>query len=170
VASIDGLSVDGNAVNLVGHVRFENGAIDVFKRGFKLCATSIGSTIGVSGRLDCDRFVPTAGRDSLDATTTSLLSRIVLLLEKIAVEAVLETPERIAQHTRIFRYINQRGLVSKLDNVRVHLADGSETPLIDIRRRAQQGGVGVFFGVAQKQALNQIMQERRQRRHGRKRG
>ena len=42
----------------------------------------------------------------------------------------------------------------------VRLADGSELRLIDIKRRAQQGGVGVFFGVAQKQTLNQIMQAR----------
>lgn len=160
MASIDGLSVGGQAVNLHGHIRFESGAIDVFKRGFKLCATTVGSTIGVSGRLDCDRFIPTAGRDSLDAPTTSLVGRIALALEKVAVEAVLGTPERIAQHTRIFRYIVQRELTAKLDNVTVHLADGSENRLGDIRRRAQKGGVGVFFGVAQKQALNQIMQAR----------
>jgi molecular chaperone HtpG len=160
VASIDSLSSGGEAVNLVGHIRFENGPIDVFKRGFKLCATQIGSTIGISGRLDCDRFIPTAGRDSLDSTTTSLLGRIVLALEKVAVEAVLETPERIAQHTRIFRYIIKRGLLGRLGNVKVRLADGSESSLGDIRRRAEQGGVGVFFGVAQKQALNQIMQAR----------
>jgi len=160
VAAIHGLMLRGEQVNLVGHVRFEAGAIDVFKRGFKLCATSVGTTIGVSGRLDCDRFVPTAGRDSLDGPTGSLLGNIALLLERVAVDAVLETQERIAQHTRIFRYINQRGLVAKLDLVRVRLADGAELPLIDIKRRAQQGGIGVFFGVAQKQALNQIMQAR----------
>ena len=160
VASIEGLSIGNESVKLDGHLRFENGPIDVFKRGFKLCATQIGSTIGVSGRLDCDRFVPTAGRDSLDSATTSLLGRIVLALEKVAVAAVLETPERIAQHTRIFRYIIKRGLTSKLGNVKVHLADGSESALGDIRRRAEQGGVGVFFGVAQKHALNQIMQAR----------
>lgn len=160
VAVIDGLSVGGEPVNLVGHIRFENGPIDVFKRGFKLCATQIGSTIGVSGRLDCDHFVPTAGRDSPDFATTSLLGRIVLALEKVAVEAVLATPERIAQHTRIFRYIIKHGLISEIGNVKVRLADGSESPLGDIRRRAEQGGVGIFFGVAQKQALNQIMQAR----------
>lgn len=160
VASIESLSISGEQVKLVGHIRFENGPIDVFKRGFKLCATQVGSTIGVSGRLDCDRFVPTAGRDSLDASTTSLLSRIILRLEKFAVETVLETPERIAQHTRIFRYVIKHGLFNRLGNVKVRLADGSESALGDIRRKAEQGGVGVFFGVAQKQALNQIMQAR----------
>ncbi len=160
VATIDSLSVGGDSIHLVGFIRFENGPIDVFKRGFKLCATQIGSTIGVSGRLDCDRFTPTAGRDSPDASTTSLLGKIVHVLEKIAVEAVLESQERIAQHTRIFRYVIQHGLVSQLGNVKVNLADGSESTLADIRRRAEQGRVGVFFGIAQKQALNQIMQAR----------
>ena len=160
VASIESLRIGDESVNLVGHIRFENGPIDVFKRGFKLCATQIGSTIGVSGRLDCDRFIPTAGRDSLDGPTTSLLSRIALALEKVAVEAVLETPERIGEHTRIFRYIIKSGLISRLGNVKVRLADGSETSLGDIRRRTEKGGVGVFFGIAQKQALNQIMQAR----------
>jgi molecular chaperone HtpG len=160
VAAIDSLTIGGESISLAGYIRFENGPIDVFKRGFKLCATQIGSTIGASGRLDCDRFTPTAGRDSLDAPTTSLLGRIVQALEKVTVEAVLETPERIAQHTRIFRYVIQHGLVSKLGSVQVHLADGSENSLADIRRRAEQGGVGVFFGMAQKQALNQIMQAR----------
>lgn len=159
VATIENLSIGGESVNLTGRVRFENGLIDVFKRGFKLCATQIGCTIGVSGRLDCDRFVPTAGRDSPDAETTSLLGRIVFMLEKIAVQAVLDTPKRIAQHTRIFRYVIGNGLVSKLGSVVVRLADGSESSLGDIRTKAEQG-FGVFFGITQKQALNQIMQAR----------
>ncbi|MEO7888866.1 MAG: ATP-binding protein [Vicinamibacterales bacterium] len=160
VASIEGLRIGSESINLVGQLRFENGAIDVFKRGFKLCATQIGTTIGVSGRLDCDRFTPTAGRDSLDSGTTALLTRIVLALEKVAVQRVLDTPERIAQHTRIFRYIIQRGLTDRLGKVKVGLADGSESSLGEIRKRAVDGGVAVFFGMAHKQALNQIMQAR----------
>ena len=160
IAGIDGLTVGEETISLIGQLRFENGAIDAFKRGFKLCATQVGTTIGVSGRLDCDRFVPTAGRDSLDAATTSLLGRIVSLLERIAVEAVLESADRIAQHTRIFRYVVKRSLIDRLDGVRVGLADATEISLGDIKRRATQGGVGVYFGTAQKQALNQIMQAR----------
>jgi molecular chaperone HtpG len=160
VAAIDGLTVAGEFVNLIGHIRFENGAFDVFKRGFKLCATSIPTSIGVSGRLDCDKFVPTAGRDSLDAPTTSLLGRIAQTLERVAVDEILANPERIGQYTRLFRYINQHGLIDKLGNVKVRLADGSENTLGSIRRRAEQGNVSVFYGVAQKQALNQIMQAR----------
>ena len=158
IASIDGMTVTGAATNLTGLLRFENGALSVFKHGFKLCTTQIGTTIGVSGRVDCDRFVPTAGRDSLDSETASLLGRIVSILEKAAIDAVLETPERIAQHTRIFQYVTRNSLVKKLGKVLVRLADGSETTLGEIRTKANQGEVGVFFGVAQKQALSQIMQ------------
>jgi molecular chaperone HtpG len=160
VASITGMRIGNDEVTLSGQVRFEGGALDVFKRGFKLCATSVPTIIGISGRLDCDRFVPTAGRDSLDSGTTSLLGQIAALLERIAVETVLESSERIAQHTRIFRYVASRGLIDKLDKLKVNLADGSESMLGDIRRRATYGGVGVYFGTAQKQALNQIMQAR----------
>ena len=159
VAVIEGLRIKGEPFGLSGYLRFENGPIDVFKRGFKLCATQIGSTIGVTGNLDCDRFMPTAGRDSLDSETTRLLGRIVQAMEKVVIETVLETQERIAQHTRIFRYILQNGLVEKLKHVSVRLGDGTETTLGEIRSRAQNG-VAVYFGVAQKQALNQIMQAR----------
>ena len=158
-ATIESLSIGGEAVSILGQLRFENGPIDVFKHGFKLCATQIGSAIGVSGRLDCDRFAPTAGRDSLDAESSSLLGRIVSMLEKVAIETVLDVPERIAQHTRVFRHILRHGLIHKLENVTVRLADGSERTLGDIRQTAE-GGVGVFFGVAKKEALNQIMQAR----------
>jgi molecular chaperone HtpG len=159
-AAVEGMMLNDEKIALVGRLRFENGAIDAFKRGFKLCGTQVGSTIGVSGRLDCDRFVPTAGRDSLDADTMSLLGRIVSLLERVAVEAVLETPQRIAQNARVFRYVLQKGLVSQIGRANVRLADGSEVLLEDIRRRSEQGGVGVFFGTTQKQDLNQIMQAR----------
>ena len=160
VAVIEGLRIGGEQIGLTGHLRFENGSIDVFKRGFKLCATQVGSTIGISGRLDCDRFVPTAGRDSLDSATVGLLGRIVIALERAAIEAVLEDPERIAQHTRIFRYIMRNGLVDRLGNVTVRLASGSEISLGDIQRRAGDGGVGVYFGVGKNQDLNQVMQAR----------
>lgn len=160
VASITGLTLGDDPISLIGQLRFENGTIDAYKRGFKLCATQIGTVIGVSGRLDCDRFVPTAGRDSLDAATTSLLGRIVNLLEQVAVDAILQSPQRISQNARIFRYIIKRGMIEKLDHAPVRLADATESSLGNIKHRAVQGSIGVYFGTAQKQALNQIMQAR----------
>ena len=158
VASIEELHRGGNRVALKGRLRFENGSIEAFKRGFKLCATQVPSTIGISGRLDSDVFMPTAGRDSLDAGTASLLGQLGAMLEELAVDTVLKSPERIAQHTRVFRYIHARGLVHKMDNVPVRLADGTEAQLADVKQWANEGNVGVFYGSTQKHALNQVMQ------------
>ena len=158
VAAIREMKQKGETIEMSGRLRFEGGAIDVFKRGFKLCATQVPSTIGVAGRMGCDLFMPTAGRDSLDAGTSGLLAEITALLEGVAVDAVLESPERIAQHTRIFRYISRKGLIHKMGNVVVQMADGTESALKDIRRRAQDGGVSVFFGTSRNHALNQVIQ------------
>ena len=158
VASVEELVWRGAETAMTGRLRFEGGPLDVFKRGFKLCATQVPTTIGVSGRLDCDLFRPTAGRDSLDSGTMTLLGQLVSLLEEMAVDVVLESPDRIAQHTRIFRYINQRGLIEKMTNVAVRLVDGTELTLGTIRRRANDGGVSVFFGTARNEALSKILQ------------
>jgi molecular chaperone HtpG len=160
VAAIDAIELASQAIPCTGQLRFEQGPIDAFKRGFKLCATAIGTTIGISGRLDCDRFVPTAGRDSLGAATAALLGRLVSCLERVAVDAVFQDPARISQHTRLFQYIVSRGLYAKLDHVRVNLADGSEATLGTVKRRANEGKLSVFFGLAKKQSLNQIMHAR----------
>lgn len=157
VASIEELVWRGANTSMKGRLRFEGGLLDAFKRGFKLCATQVPTTIGISGRLDCDLFVPTAGRDSLDSETMGLLGQLVTLLEHVAVDVVLESPDRIAQHTRIFRYISQRGMIEKMTNVPVRLADGTEATLGDIRHRASAGGVSVFYGTAKKYALSQVM-------------
>ena len=160
IAEVDSMMLGNEVVRLNGLLRFANGSLDVFKHGFKLCATQFGAAIGVSGRLDCDRFVPTAGRDSLDGGTSGLLQRIMGLLERIAIEEVLQSSERIAQNARIFRYVVRNGMVGKLGKAPSRLADGTESSLGDIRRRVEHSGVGVFFGTAQKQSLNQIMQAR----------
>ena len=160
IAEVDSMILGNEVARIDGLLRFENGPINVFKHGFKLCATQFGSAIGVSGRIDCDRFVPTAGRDSLDGGTSSLLGRIMTLLERTAIEEILQSSQRIAQNARIFRYVLQNGLIGKLGMAPVRLADGAETTFNDIRRRAEGGGVGVFYGTAQKQSLNQIMQAR----------
>ena len=134
-AELTGIQIDGVSARLNGWLRFENGAIDVLKRGFKLCATAVGTQIGVSGALDCDLLSPTAGRDSLDSESAALIASITACMERAAVLAVLESSERIAQHTRIFRYVRSNGLIGQIGNTIVNLADGSESTLADIQRR-----------------------------------
>ena len=158
-AELVDLLVDGESVRLKGWLRFENGPIDVLKRGFKLCSTAVGTQIGVSGTLDCDLLSPTAGRDSLDAESASLVAAIVSCLERAAVLAVLESSERIAQHTRIFRYVRSQGLVGHLGNTTVELADGSESRLADIQSRSSHG-VSVFYANSKNARLAHLLQTR----------
>jgi molecular chaperone HtpG len=158
-AQLTGLLVDGKPVRFAGMLRFEAGVLDIFKRGFKLCATKVQTHIGISGRIDCDILSPTAGRDSLDAESNTIVSRIALRLERAAAEAVLQSPGLLSQHTRLFQYFVRNGMCNRLDNVEIGLADGSETTLGSIRAKAK-GGVGVYFGTHQKQALSSIMQAR----------
>lgn len=159
LAELDDLFIDGEPARLKGWLRFENGTIDVLKRGFKICTTTVGTRIGVSGVIDCDRLSPTAGRDSLDPASSALVASIVTSMERAAVLAVLESAERIAQHTRIFRYVRTNGLIAQLGNVVVELADGSEMCLDDIRHRAI-GDMRVFFATSKNRALSQLLQTR----------
>ncbi len=159
LAELTGLTVNGESVRLAANLRFENGPIDVLKRGFKICATGLATQIGVSGTIDCDQLSPTAGRDSLDAESSALVAGVVGTMERAAVLAVLAAPERISQHTRVFRYIRTNGLVPHLGNVIVDLVDGSETKLDDLRIRSE-GGVRVFFATSQNKTLSQLLQTR----------
>ncbi|HUT90756.1 MAG TPA: ATP-binding protein [Thermoguttaceae bacterium] len=159
IVRITGLRVAGEEVPFQAHLRMENGPIDVLKRGFKLCATTIQTQIGISGRIDCDRMSPTAGRDSLNSQSIALLQRVANCLEALAVAAILPSKELLSQHARIYRYVSQRGWIGHLGKAEVSLADGS-TQLLESINETARNGVGVFFGAHQKQALSQIMQAR----------
>ena len=80
-------------------------------------------------------------------------------MERAAVLAVLESSDRIAQHTRIFRYVRSQGLVEHLGNVIAGAADGSEMTLGSIRRRAAEG-IRVYFATSKNRELSQLLQAR----------
>lgn len=159
IARITGLRVDSKEVRFQAYLRMNNGAIDVLKRGFKLCATTIHTQIGISGRIDCDRMSPTAGRDSLNSQSTALLQTVANCLEGVVVAEILKSKELLSQHPRIYRYVIQKGWIEHLGKAEVSMADGS-TQLLESIRESASNGVGVFFGSHQKEALSQIMQAR----------
>lgn len=158
-AALSQMRIGSEVVSCRGIIRYENGPLDVFKRGFKICSTKVITTIGVSGRLDCDRLTPTAGRDSLDAESSSLLNQVAAICEREGVREVLRSVDRISHYTRIFSYVTRNGLLEDMVNVHVRLADGSEKSLGDIRQLAKRGQK-VYFGTTTKQTLAQIFQAR----------
>jgi molecular chaperone HtpG len=158
-AELRELDLAGEPVRIKAWLRFENGPLEVMKRGFKLCTTTIQTQIGLSGAIDCDQLSPTAGRDSLDAESSALIASIAASMEHAAVLAVLDSSERIAQHTRIFRYVRSQGMIEHLGKVVVELADGSEIRLEEVRRRAA-AQLRVFFATSKNRELSQLLQTR----------
>ena len=158
-ATLEGLQLHGEPSELFAMLRFEGNGIDIRKQGFKLCATSVSTRIGVSGFIDCNLLSPTAGRDSLNAESNALVAKIVGALERVAVLSVLESSDLIEQHTRIFRYVRQNALIDRLGKVRVQVAGGYSSSLDDLKAKAQSGSQ-IFFGTAGNSALTNVLQSR----------
>jgi molecular chaperone HtpG len=140
-ASISSMQIGGSDMQLQGQLRFEHGPIDVFKRGFKLCATAVSSEIGVTGCLVSDAFTPTAGRDSLDTATMAMLGDLVQFLEKQVAGIILASSERIERLTRIFRVVNRFGGVDRIGKSVIRTADANDISLEAVRDRAENGAL-----------------------------
>ena len=158
-ATLEGLQLAGDDVQLAGTLRFEGNGIDVRKQGFKLCATSVPTGIGVTGFIDCDQLSPTAGRDSLNAESSSLVAKIVGAMERAAVLTILASSDLIEQHTRIFKYVRRNALTGRLGQVRVQVAGGSWYSLDELKAQAKSGSQ-VFFGTSGNAALTNVLQSR----------
>ncbi|MDC0935216.1 ATP-binding protein [Pirellulales bacterium] len=159
IATISGLNISGEAFRITGVLRLEAGVINVYKRGFKLCGTSVQTLLGVSGRIDSDRMSPTAGRDSLDSNSIVLIKQIASCIENAAAQKIIASSQLLAQHPRVYQFVAQKGWWKLIGKSEVKLADGSSMLLEGVQQRASNG-VGVYFGAQQKQALSQIMQAR----------
>ena len=158
-ATLQSLLVKGRHAYLSGALRFEGSGIDILKKGFRLCSSTVATRIGVSGIVDCELLSPTAGRDSLDAESHSLLTNIVAAMEHAAVLAVLESSDLIDQHTRIFRYIRSNGLTGRIENVRVQTAQGRVLTLADVKRRTNEGS-RAYLATTPNDALTNVLQAR----------
>ena len=157
--TLEGLSTGRGHGDIFGTLRFEGSGINILRRGFKLCSINVSTVIGVSGFIDCNLLSPTAGRDTLNAESSALVANMVAALEHAAVLAVLESSELIDQHTRIFRYVRSRGLVDRMGNVMVHLADGDSLTLDAIKEQAAKGSQ-VYFATSFDPALANILHAR----------
>lgn len=153
------LKINDRPCNISGYLRFEAGPIEIFRGGFKICATKIVNQIGVSGKISCAEFSPTAGRDTLNNASSLMLANMCATLENAAIRLVLENPSMIPQHTRIFRYVVQNDLIDLLGNVNVRLADATSTSLESIANK-RAGDVKIYYGKPNGNNLSQIMHAR----------
>jgi len=143
-AEILGADVDGVASECTGYVRLLHGALDVYKRGFRICSVSVPSRIGVTGRIDCDQLRPTAGRDTLDSNSTALLSRMFQAIESTAKELILQDAGLLAAHIRLVPDFVQQGKIEPLGLLEVDRIGGLPLSLNEIRS-LQSADKKVFY-------------------------
>lgn len=134
-AELFSATFDGRAVKCAGFVRLVNGPLDVYKRGFRICPVSMPVRIGVSGWIDCDEVRPTAGRDTLDAASTAMLTRLFQSLETAAKEHILNDSELLGAHVRLLPDFLSAGLVGRLGLLEVDLVGGATITLAEIREQ-----------------------------------
>ena len=109
MATIDGLSIGGEAVSLAVTSDLKTGRSTSSSAVSSYVRRRLAARLAYqAGSIATGLFrLPAATRSN--SATTSLLGRIVLAMENVAVEAILKSLERISQHTRIFRYIVGKG-------------------------------------------------------------
>jgi hypothetical protein len=156
ICRVRSIVVNGRRLRASGELRFEQGAVDVFNGGFKLCSTRVVSSIGFCGRIECDELNPTAGRDSLDAKSTSLLNSIQLVLEHGAIDRILRHSNCISQYPKIFKKVWSWGWNDRLGEMQVKMAEGPDMTLKEIKEKADSG-IKVFYGITKNAALNHTL-------------
>lgn len=127
-------TIEDRAVECRGYVRLVSGGLDVYKRGFRICSVTVPSRIGVSGWVDFDQVRPTAGRDTLDGESTTILSRLFRTVEAAAKDHILLDSDLLGAHIRLLPDFMQEGLIERLGLLTVDRIGGTSMTLRDIRQ------------------------------------
>jgi molecular chaperone HtpG len=153
-AELLGMTVDGANARLGGYAKIRRGNTEIRRRGFKICSVNnrtftlshpVPEQLDLSGVIEADVLSPTAGRESLDEKSESLLSAICNLLRDEAASRILESSDRIAQYPEIYNYITLRPeRLHMLGMVKVPLTGGDESTLEAIKSEAAKG-IKIFF-------------------------
>jgi molecular chaperone HtpG len=143
-ARIHGLRIGEQRYKCKGYVRLVNGQLDVYKRGFRLCAVTVSSRIGITGSFDADILQPTAGRDTLDTRSQHLLNQIFGIIEAAAKPIILQNSDLLLNHIRLIPDFISAGSLDKLGLLRVSTL-GNETITLEELRKLSKSGKRVFF-------------------------
>lgn len=152
------LQSSGESDQVQAALKFLNGPLQVFKRGFKLCDVSVSTVLGVQGRLDADFLQPTAGRDSLSAQSQSMVQTLVKTLESAAIGEIVKSSELLASNTRVLPELVSQNRLEDMDLLLVTLADGNTETLGSIRQFAESEGK-VYFGRREDRDLLDVLQQ-----------
>lgn len=145
---------------LEGFVRLTYGPLAVYKRGFRLCSVHVATKIGASGVIDCDVLRPTAGRDSLDIGSSTLLNRVFTLVEDGASDAILEDEDLLNNYVRLIPDLIAKGHLEQLGVLSVRTLDGSTLALSEVRKASRQGKSVYYTSTDRRTSAAETLQAR----------
>lgn len=151
------LNHNGRESECGGYVRLVHGSVDAYKRGFRLCGTTIPSRIGVSGWIDCDELRPTAGRDTLDSPSISFLTAIFQGVEAVASGYILADETLLGAHIRLIPDFLRQGQIERLGLLRVELIGGQSMSLAELRKAATEGSKLFYTTSGQTTAATEVL-------------
>jgi hypothetical protein len=152
--------VNGVTVACKGYVRLVHGALDVYKRGFRLCSVSMPSRIGVSGWIDCDAVKPTAGRDTLDGASMAMLSQLFQTIESAAKAHIVRDSELLGAHVRLYSDLLQQGFLEQFGPLLVDLVGGNSMSLSEIRQLCGEDRRVFFSSAGAQTAATEVLAAR----------
>jgi len=160
IVYISDIIFDGVSNPCDATLKLHNGAIDIYKLGFRICPVNISSTIGVSGYFDSNVFQPTAGRDSLNDTSLIRLTKIIRAIEEIVSPVILSDSNLLANHIRMLPIFVNQGKVEQLGLLKVSTIDGRNYILGDLKKLFQEGNRIFFTHSGVKTAASEVLTAR----------
>ncbi len=159
-ASIRSLKVGGQGIRCESYVRLIHGQLDVYKRGFRICAVNVSSRIGISGFIDADILQPTAGRDTLEAKFITLLTQLFRLIETTSWPFILRDSNLLANHIRLLPDLVSHGQLENLGLLAVTAVDKHIYTLQELRTLSDKERRIFFTQSAQVSSAAEVLQAR----------
>lgn len=159
-ARIRGLKIGEQNYKCKGYVRLVNGELDVYKRGFRICAVTVSSRIGITGSFDADILQPTAGRDTLDTRSHHLLNQIFEIIESAARPIILQDSDLLLNHIRLIPDFISEGSLEKLGLLKVATLSNETITLEELRDFSKRGKRVFFTNSGRTTSAAEVLQAR----------
>jgi len=136
------VNIGGQSVICAGILQSSREAISTYRYGFKLADIGVSTIFGLSGHIDCAVLRPTAGRDTLDTDSKSIVQRCVEIAELGIANLLSSSASLVDSNISLFQYVHAHGMYDALDHatVRTYGAQG-RTPLGEIRNLSKSSQV-----------------------------
>jgi len=141
------VTISRQSVMCAGILQSSREAVSTYRYGFKLADIGVSTIFGLGGHIDCSVLRPTAGRDTLDTESKSIVQRCVEIAERGIVELLSSAPSLVDSNVSLFQYVHVHGIYDTLGHatVRTYGSQG-RTPLGDIRTLSKSSKVLYTLG------------------------